>query len=287
MPFPVSTNFYVNKTHSKLFSADNERRFLKADFPMYRALFLFLCLLWTAMPVKAQSVTDNLPPFIIQGESAAEKPSAAKESALATKESAVVGDPYTVTDVNADVTADTAAHARDQALMKAERTAYTQLCGRLGATDNSDKLDDDALAALVQSFDLQSEHLSAVRYIGVFTIHFNPAAVQKKVVISSTPSPPAPVAEAKALNFGPVSHATVAVQADSLATWLQIKRRLNLVPFVAKIDTTDIGRGIVHIDLSYNGTLDNLKQATTDQGLVLCTNGAGVLELYDGSMAPR
>jgi hypothetical protein len=235
-------------------------------------LFLFLILPFAA--AQAQSVLDNLPPVVIQGETPVESPPA--------KEASPPAETYTIADVNADVTADTAAHARDQALMQAERLAYVQLCGRLGAEDNSAKLDDDALAALVQSFEVQSERLSAKRYIGVFTIRFNPSAVQKKKGASV-----APAGEGKATFREPVTHMTVAVQTDSLAAWAQIKRRLGAVPQVSRVDTLDLGRGLSHIDLSFSGALDDLRQAVTDQGLVLRQNESGAWELYDGSMVPR
>ncbi len=200
---------------------------------------------------------------------------------------------YTVSDVNADITADTAAHARDQALMQAERSAYTQICAKLNAPDSATKIDDDSLSALVQSFEVQSEHLSAVRYIGVFTIRFKPAALQKKLgkyllaandAAGNNPlSPDAP----KAQPTGPLSHLSVAVQTDTLASWTQIKRRLNAAPQVARIDMIDLGHGLSHIDLSYSGSINDLQQALTSQGLILRQNGINIWEIYDGSMVPR
>jgi hypothetical protein len=192
---------------------------------------------------------------------------------------------YTVTDVNADVTADTAAHARDQALVQAERSAYTQLCQRLGVPDNGAKLDDDAMGAMVQSFEVQSERISAVRYIGVFTIRFKPSAVKKKIGNAVTVIAPSE-GEGESMPSAPVSHISVAIQTDSLAAWAQIKRRLGAVPQVTKINTLDLGRGLSHIDIAYNGTLEQLEQSVTAQGFVLRQDN-GSWELFDGSMVPR
>ena len=247
-----------------------------------RFVFLtFLALISPFAAAQAQSVMDNLPPVVVQGGATPETPTPAKDAAAPKETPApVVSDPYTVADVNADVMADTAAHARDQALMQAERSAYGQLCGRLGVTDNSIKLTDDALAALVQSFEVQSERVSAVRYIGIFTIRFKPAATLKKTGASVAGE------EGKILPPGSLSHIAAAVQTDSLAAWAQIKKRLNAVPQVARIDTLDLGRGVSHIDLSFAGSLDDLKQAVTVQGLVLRQSGSG-WEITDGSMVPR
>ncbi len=86
---------------------------------------------------------------------------------------------YKLTDVAADVTADSAAHARDKAIMQAQRSAFEQLLTRLGVdAARAARENDDGIAALVQAFEVQREHASAVRYIGTFTIQFKPNAVR-------------------------------------------------------------------------------------------------------------
>lgn len=103
---------------------------------------------------------------------------------------------YEVTDVTADVTADNAAHARDQAIVQAQRSALEQLLDRLGAELSvTDQLSDDDIATLVQNFEVQSERRSAVRYIGVFTVQFRPNAVrgllnQRNSAYTESRSPP-------------------------------------------------------------------------------------------------
>ena len=86
---------------------------------------------------------------------------------------------FVVTDVPADVTADSAAHARDKAILQAQRSAFDQLLDRLGADKAmAAKLSDDDLATLVQNFEVQSERTSSVRYLGTFTVQFRPNAVR-------------------------------------------------------------------------------------------------------------
>ncbi|MFA4994100.1 MAG: hypothetical protein WC521_02215 [Bdellovibrionales bacterium] len=238
---------------------------------MRLTIFFILSLLLGISAVQAQSVTDNLPPVIIGGESA---PEALIPAA----------NPYTITDVKVDVTADTAAHARDQALMQAERKAFVQLCARLETDTDANKFSDDDIAALVQSFEVQNERLSAVRYIGIYTIHFSPSAVQRAVSAWFMPSavveePPAPQPSAM--------HIFIIVQADSLPVWAQLKRRLSAIPQVVRVDTLSLKRGLINVDLSYNGSLDDLKDKATDQGLVLRQKDDGSFELYDGSMVIR
>src|SRR5271168_3176188 len=68
---------------------------------------------------------------------------------------------YEITDVGADVTANSAAHAREQAVKQGQRTAFEQLAQRLGADPSvAAKLSDDDIAALVQSFEVQNERSS-------------------------------------------------------------------------------------------------------------------------------
>ena len=84
-----------------------------------------------------------------------------------------------MTDVPVDITADSAAHARDQAIAEAQRSGFEQLLGRLGAdTALASKLTDDDIATLVQNFEVQNERTSSVRYIGTFTVQFRPVATR-------------------------------------------------------------------------------------------------------------
>ena len=86
---------------------------------------------------------------------------------------------YNISDVAVDVTADSAAKARDQAIAEAQRTAFTQLLDRLGVeTSVGAKLSDNDLATLVQNFEVHNERTSAVRYIGNFAVQFRPTAVR-------------------------------------------------------------------------------------------------------------
>jgi len=86
---------------------------------------------------------------------------------------------FEVPDVAVDITADSAAHARDQAIAQAQRTAFEQLLARLGADSAlAAKVNDDTVSSLVQNFEVQNERTSSVRYIGIFTVQFRPMATR-------------------------------------------------------------------------------------------------------------
>ncbi|MDD3371177.1 MAG: hypothetical protein PHE27_05055, partial [Alphaproteobacteria bacterium] len=173
-----------------------------------------------------------------------------------------------------------------------QRSAYLQLCERMGVTDSPDNLSDDDLAALVQSFEVQSEHLSAVRYVGVLTIRFNPAALRRRQLALDAAAAPVPGGESApsipyAVPVAAAQHLTVAVRANTLAAWTQTKKRLAAIPLVAKLDTLDVARGIIHVDLTYRGTVEELRQAALTQGLMLRQDMSGAMEIYDGASVLR
>ena len=86
---------------------------------------------------------------------------------------------YEVADVAVDVTAKNAAQARDQAIIQAQRLGLNGLLERLGVNPDAAKnLSSDDIATLVQSFEVQNERASSVRYIGTFTVQYKPNAVR-------------------------------------------------------------------------------------------------------------
>src|SRR5512147_2871574 len=72
---------------------------------------------------------------------------------------------FEVRDVPVDVTAKSAADARDQAVLQGHRKAFDTLVGRLVSSEDAarlPKLSDDQLTDLVKSFEVEEEHVSDV-----------------------------------------------------------------------------------------------------------------------------
>jgi len=95
---------------------------------------------------------------------------------------AAESDLYTVSDVDVDVTAESAVAARDQGILLAQRLAYEKLLKQLAdanATASLPQLDDNQIADLIEDFDVVSERTSTVRYIGKFNFHFRAEAVRQ------------------------------------------------------------------------------------------------------------
>jgi len=88
----------------------------------------------------------------------------------------------TVADVPVDVTAKSAAAARDQAIANAQIKAFDRLVRRLvpNAADQARiKPSQTDIEGMVQDFAVESERVSSVRYIGLYTVRFRAASVNK------------------------------------------------------------------------------------------------------------
>lgn len=89
-------------------------------------------------------------------------------------------DPYMVENVPVDVTATSAAAARDKAIFDGQRAALGQLLTRLGIEQSVDpaQISDGKMTQLVQDFEIVKEKSSTIRYIATLNVRFKPQAVQ-------------------------------------------------------------------------------------------------------------
>ncbi|MEQ8369679.1 MAG: DUF2066 domain-containing protein [Alphaproteobacteria bacterium] len=105
---------------------------------------------------------------------------------------------FTVRGVAVDRTAASADQAKTLALGDGQRQAFFRLIGRLafsGAGARLAHLDDPSIAGLVESFGVESEKTSAVRYIASLTVSFSPSRVRdllrrEAIAFAETPSKP-------------------------------------------------------------------------------------------------
>lgn len=107
-------------------------------------------------------------------------------------------DSYKVGGVDVDVTAASAAAARDAAIVVGQRIAFEKLVGELAdseAVARLPRLSDAEIADLVSDFEVESERASAVRYIGKLSFRFKGGPVRafleqngvRYAVLPSTP----------------------------------------------------------------------------------------------------
>ncbi|MBX7145726.1 MAG: DUF2066 domain-containing protein [Alphaproteobacteria bacterium] len=88
---------------------------------------------------------------------------------------------YIIDNVDVDVTAKSAAEARDLALIQGQRIGFQRLLQQLVSPQDVarfSQISDADITKLVEDFEIQSEKASAVRYIGKLTFHFQTEAIQ-------------------------------------------------------------------------------------------------------------
>lgn len=91
-------------------------------------------------------------------------------------------DLYVIEGVKVDVTAENSVAARDQALQEAQVVAFEMLAARMVAGGQNRAVQTPDLyiiSTLIQDFEITDEQLSAVRYIGTYTIRFKEEAVSR------------------------------------------------------------------------------------------------------------
>ncbi len=89
---------------------------------------------------------------------------------------------FTVSDVKVDITAESAAVAREQAFAKAQTDAFLKLAERLmpeGEMASFTPPDPQTISTMIKDFEVTQEQLSSVRYIGTYTFNFNDRNVRK------------------------------------------------------------------------------------------------------------
>ncbi len=92
------------------------------------------------------------------------------------------GDVFTVSDVKVDVTAKNALAAREQAFDQAQQDAFGIMAGRMlseSSAANFTPPSSDIISRMIQDYEVTNEKISAVRYIGTYTIRFNDHEVSR------------------------------------------------------------------------------------------------------------
>lgn len=146
-------------------------------------------------------------------------------------------DPFTVEDVAVDITAASAAAARDQAIVEGEQQALRRLLERLTLANDRARLPKTGAAQLndlVQGFEVAHERRSGVRYIADYTVHFRAEAVrqllrQAGVPFAETVSKPLVVLPVLMQGDRPVLWDDPNPWREA---WLQAKTRGGLVPLI-------------------------------------------------------
>jgi len=115
---------------------------------------------------------------------------AAASASAQTRQSPSTANVFEVRDVAVDVTAKTAAAAREKALADGEQQALRRLLQRLVLRvhyGSLPQLDEQEIAALVKDFEVAEEKSSPVRYLARLNYRFKAAAVRRLLIDLSLP----------------------------------------------------------------------------------------------------
>lgn len=90
--------------------------------------------------------------------------------------------PLTVENVQVDVTAENSVAAQDKAFQEAQLKAFKMLADRLvseGRISGYRTPDPITIGSMIKDYEVTNEKVSAVRYVGTYTVRFREAAVRK------------------------------------------------------------------------------------------------------------
>ena len=164
---------------------------------------------------------------------------------------------FTIQNVETDQTATSAGEAREAAFAEGQRKAFRQLMERVTPRSQHARLPrptGQQIADLVESFEVQAERASAVRYIATYTFRFNADGVRAMLRRANVPFSET---FARPLVVLPVYHeGDVAVLWDEpnpwLAAWRALPQSDGLQPLVVPLgDLADIGA--ISVDQAQRG----------------------------------
>ncbi|RDD62799.1 DUF2066 domain-containing protein [Ferruginivarius sediminum] len=155
-------------------------------------------------------------------------------------------DVYTIERVAVDVTADSAAAARERALARGHEAAFRRLIDRLVPEERASSVSVpsyDSIANMVRDFEVFDERTSSVRYLAELRIRFQPQAVRRflrgrGVTFAETQSKPVVVLAL----YGAAGDAVLWEEPNPWrAAWAAAAPSTGLVPFVIPFgDLADI-----------------------------------------------
>jgi len=180
---------------------------------------------------------------------------------------------YTVSGIPVDVTAADASTARDQAIVDGQRAALQKLVENMMGSEKAKQIplpNDDEISAMVQDFEVETERVSSVRYVGSLTYRFLSDPVDRLVGRA-----PAGTVDATTMPMpaGPVRTITAKVPISGLQQWMEVRSKLVGVPLLHRADVRYLAPDEGKIDLVFSGEPAQLMQALAQHQLQLTQNG--------------
>lgn len=190
-----------------------------------------------------------------------------------------IANPYVVKNIAVDASGEGTIAARDKALTKARRNGFTILTKRLAAPMR--EADDNAIASMVDSFEINREKASKDRYMASVNVRFNERAVQA-FMGSPTASPMVatqlPFAtQSTTQNTSSAQSVTtkpykISFEINNLAHLINIQNKLRTIPNVNTLvaGPMNIEKGVA--TLNYGGNAQQLQSDLNARGMQIYSN---------------
>ena len=184
-------------------------------------------------------------------------------------------DPLVQRGVPAEATAETAVLAREQALNAGQRLAYERMAASLGLSTSAST---QQIESMVRSLVIESERITARTYTARITVNFNPqrvAAAGGRLPASPNATAPSqdgtqPVETPAPMASGPaVTTVDAMASYRSLAEWVEITRRLETAPPVARVQVVSVSGDQARLRLGLRSQAPEAAMALASAGLAL------------------
>ncbi|MBL0318079.1 MAG: hypothetical protein IPP74_02060 [Alphaproteobacteria bacterium] len=174
-------------------------------------------------------------------------------------------DLFKVKDIKIAADGVSATQARETAIADGQVQAFKTVAERLIPPSKAAAMQIDAIEInrLVQSMEVQNEHISASHYEAVMQISFNPVQArqlleQKNLIDSKS---------AKEKIDG--NHQLFAISVSSPAQWVKIRGQLKEITSIKQLNVKEITIQQVVVDMNYKGTFDAFGIALQQKGFML------------------
>ncbi len=194
----------------------------------------------------------------------------------------------TVGDVHVDVTAKTAAAARDKAIADAQRIGFEKLMQQMlpnPADQARVKPSQEQIEGFVQDFAVENERVSAVRYLGVYSVRFRAGRIHKyltdsgitatgdvssiETAGSATPAAADDSAQPSPTGGGQTTSYAIAMPLGGIADWVQARNKLTGLPGVQRLSLDVLTRDAASFTLDFAGDPLALQAALAGTGFIL------------------
>jgi hypothetical protein len=192
-------------------------------------------------------------------------------------------DPFSVTGIPVDATAQSPAAARDLAMKQGRTLAWKTLVRRLNGEFVSGpelQLSERELLALILRSEAGNERRNTTRYVADLTVHFNPSAVRQLLRRSNIVPPDAAMDGPLLAPLEPGTHLAVTVRFETPEDWTKLRARLDQTEAVHGVDVVRRSTQEAQIYINHSGEELELQTALARNALELSSReGEYTLEL--------